>query len=154
MRFRCEQCSTEYLLPDDAVARASRARCPRCKHSQQLRPGGVPLSTPTGGKSEIGRVTLTTRTLEPTPEPEAEEELFGELDWETDTQLDFVVGRSHVELDELPSSPAGTPGTPPASSAPPALGAPSSAPLDFSDLDIEDVGPEQGGPRGGPEADA
>ncbi|HZJ55113.1 MAG TPA: zinc-ribbon domain-containing protein, partial [Myxococcaceae bacterium] len=65
MRFRCEQCGTEYLLPDDAVARASRARCPRCKHSQQLHAGGVPLTTPGGGKSEIGRVALTTRTLEP-----------------------------------------------------------------------------------------
>src|SRR4029453_2776433 len=151
MRFRCEQCSTEYLLPDGAVARASRARCPRCKHSQLLRPGGVPLSTPSGGKSQIGKVTLTTRTVDPTPEPE--EELFGELDWETDTQLDFVVGRSHVEFDELPSSPDSAPVAPPASSAPPSLGAPSSAPLDFSDLDIEDVGIEQGGPRGGPEAD-
>jgi tetratricopeptide (TPR) repeat protein len=151
MRFRCEQCSTEYLLPDDAVARASRARCPRCKHSQLLRPGGVPLSTPSGGKSQIGKVTLTTRTVDPTPEPE--EELFGELDWETDTQLDFVVGRSHVEFDELPSSPDSAPVAPPASSAQPSLGAPSSAPLDFSDLDIEDVGIEQGGPRGGPEAD-
>ena len=153
MRLQCEQCSTEYLLPDDAVARASRARCPRCKHSQSLRPGGVLLTTPSGGKSQIGRVALTTRTLEPTPEPESEEELFGELDWETDTQLDFVVGRSHVEFDELPSSPASAPVAPPAGSAPPALGAPSSAPIDFSDLDIEDVGPEEAGPRGGPEAD-
>jgi cellulose synthase operon protein C len=156
MRFRCEQCGTEYSLPDDAVARASRARCPRCKHSQQLHPGGVPLTTPGGGKSEIGRVALTTRTVEPTPAPEAEEELFGELDWETDTQLDFVVGRSHVQFDELPSAPPGAaPVNPPPATAPPApLGAPSSAPIDFSDIHIEDTAEESGQLRGGPEADA
>src|SRR5215470_8221586 len=103
MRFRCEQCSTEYSLPDEAVARATRARCPRCKHSQVLHPDGVPLTTPSGGKSKIGRVELTTRTVEPEPEPEPEEELFGELDWETDTQLDFVVGGTHVPFNEIPA---------------------------------------------------
>src|SRR5215468_9884999 len=116
MRFRCEQCSTEYSLPDDAAARATRARCPVCKHSQLLRPGGVPLTTPSGGKSEIGRVALTTREIEPEPEPEPE--LFGELDWETDTQLDFVVGRSHVPYDELPAAP---PSIPPVASPPPSV---------------------------------
>src|SRR5215470_11525994 len=116
MRFRCEQCGTEYSLPDDAAARATRARCPVCKHSQPLRPGGVPLTTPSGGKSQIGRVALTTREVEPTPEPE--EELFGELDWETDTQLDFVVGRSNVPFDEVPGPPP--PAAPPPASAPPA----------------------------------
>ena len=154
MRFRCEQCSTEYLLPDEAVARASRARCPRCKHSQQLHPGGVPLTTPSGGKSQIGRVALTTRTVEPEPDPE--EELFGELDWETDSQLDFVVGRSNVQYDEIPPAPpAAVPAPPPpvASAPPTSLRAPSSAPLDFSDIPIDEAepGPEL---RGGPEADA
>ena len=152
MRFRCEQCSTEYLLPDEAAARATRARCPRCKHSQALHPGGVPLTTPSGGKSELGRVELTTRTVEPTPEPEAEEELFGELEWETDTPLDFVVGQGQVHLDDVPAPPASAP---PSAGAPPAaLGAPTSAPFDFSDIHIEDAaeGPDQ--LRGGPEADA
>src|SRR5262245_51275594 len=107
MRLRCEQCSTEYLVPDDAVARATRARCPRCKHSQLLRPEGVPLTTPGGGKSQIGRVALTTRELEPEPVPE--EELFGELEWEADTQLDFVVGRSHVQFDDAPPAPPNIP---------------------------------------------
>jgi cellulose synthase operon protein C len=154
MRFRCEQCSTEYLLPDEAVARASRARCPRCKHSQQLHPGGVPLTTPTGGKSEIGRVALTTRTVEPEPDPESEEELFGELDWEADSQLDFVVGQSHVQFDALPPAPPAPAPAPPAATAPPAsLRAPSSAPIDFSDIHIEDAADSSGEPRGGPEAD-
>jgi tetratricopeptide (TPR) repeat protein len=155
MRFRCEQCSTEYLLADEAVARASRARCPRCKHSQQLHPGGDPLTTPTGGKSEIGRVALTTRTVEPEPDPETEEELFGELDWEADSQLDFVVGQGHVQFDALPPAPpAPAPAPPPAATAPPAsLRAPSSAPIDFSDIDIEDAADSSGELRGGPEAD-
>ncbi|HZJ55367.1 MAG TPA: zinc-ribbon domain-containing protein [Myxococcaceae bacterium] len=152
MRFRCEQCGTEYLLPDEAVARASRARCPRCKHSQQLHPGGVPLTTPTGGKSQIGKLNLTTKTVEPEPEPE--EELFGELDWETDSQLDFVVGRSHVQFDDIPAPTGSARPGPPATSAPPPLGGPSSAPLDFSDLHIEDAGADAAEPRGGPEADA
>jgi tetratricopeptide (TPR) repeat protein len=152
MRFRCEQCSTEYLLPDEAVARASRARCPRCKHSQLLHPGGVPLTTPTGGKSQIGRVALTTRTVEPEPEPE--EELFGELDWETDTQLDFVVGRSNVEFDEIPAPPpANMVAPPPVNAPPPALG-PSSAPIDFGDISIEETAEDPNKLRGGPEADA
>jgi tetratricopeptide (TPR) repeat protein len=140
MRFRCEQCSTEYSLPDEAVARATRARCPRCKHSQLLHAGGVPLTTPPGGKSQIGRVAITTRTVEPSPPPEEEEELFGELDWETDTQLDFVVGRSHVQFDDIAAAPA--PAVPPVSS-PPGSGphapllAPSSVPIDFSDLEVD-----------------
>ncbi|HZW88284.1 MAG TPA: zinc-ribbon domain-containing protein, partial [Myxococcaceae bacterium] len=154
MRFRCEQCSTEYSLPDEAVARATRARCPRCKHSQLLHPGGVPLTTPGGGKSEIGRLALTTRTVEPEPEPE--EELFGELDWEADSQLDFVVGRSHVPFDQVPPAPpAAAPVAPPAASLPPAaLRSPSSAPIDFSDIHIEDAAEDPGHLRGGPEADA
>src|SRR5215469_1497387 len=152
MRFRCEQCSTEYLLPDEAAARATRARCPRCKHSQALHPGGVPLTTPSGGKSEIGRVALTTRTVEPTPESEPEEELFGELEWETDTPLDFVVGQSHVHLDDVPAPPAAA--RPSASAPPAALGAPTSAPIDFSDIHIEDAAEDPGQLRGGPEADA
>src|SRR5262249_17927228 len=145
MRFRCEQCGTEYSLPDEAVARATRARCPRCKHSQVLHPGGVPLTTPSGGQSKIGRVELTTRT------PEPEEELFGELDWETDTQLDFVVGRTHVPFNEIPagSVPPSAPVAPPKANPPPAsLGSQSSVPIDFSDLHIEEAGdPNQ--PRGG-----
>src|SRR5215470_2007258 len=154
MRFRCEQCSTEYSLPDEAVARATRARCPRCKHSQLLHPGGVPLTTPGGGKSEIGRLALTTRTVEPEPEPE--EELFGELDWEADSQLDFVVGRSHVPFDQVPPAPPpAAPVAPPAASLPPAaLRSPSSAPIDFSDIHIEDAAEDPGHLRGGPEADA
>ena len=150
MRLRCEQCGTEYSLPDEAVARASRARCPRCKHAQSLRPGGVPLGTPPGGKSQIGRVALTTRTLEPEPEPE--EELFGELDWETDTQLDFVVGRSHVQFEDAPAGPAG-PAVPAPASAPAPLGAPSSAPIDFSDIRIDDGPTDPGQSRAGPQAD-
>ncbi|HET6982482.1 MAG TPA: zinc-ribbon domain-containing protein, partial [Myxococcaceae bacterium] len=145
MRFRCEQCSTEYSLPDEAVARATRARCPRCKHSQLLHAGGVPLTTPPGGKSQIGRVALTTRSVEPTPPPEEEEELFGELDWETDTQLDFVVGRSNVQYDDIPAAPAPAlpPVSPPPGSGPPApLLAPSSVPIDFSDLEVDPPSPE------------
>src|SRR5215469_303524 len=150
MRFRCEQCSTEYLLPDEAVARASRARCPRCKHSQLLHPGGVPLTTPAGAKS-IGRVALTTRTVEPAPEPE--EELFGEMDWETDTQLDFVVGRTNVEFDAppAPAPPANTLAPPPAAAPPAPLG-PTSAPIDFSDIHIEEPAEDPAQLRGGPEA--
>ena len=155
MRFRCEQCGTEYLLPDEAAARASRARCPRCKHSQTLHPGGVPLTTPSGGKSEIGRVALTTRTVEPTPEPEPEEELFGELEWETDSQLDFVVERGSMQFDEIPPAQLPTPPVPPPVSAAPApLGGPSSAPIDFfSDIPIDDGPTDPGELRGGPQAD-
>ncbi len=156
MRFRCEQCGTEYLLPDESVARATRARCPRCKHSQALHPGGVPLNTPPGGKSEIGRVALTTRNAEPTPAPEQEEELFGELDWETDSELEFVVGRSHVQFEDIP--PPAVPSIPPVSQAggspPGPLQAPSSAPIDFSDVHIEEDDAASGPSRGGPEADA
>jgi tetratricopeptide (TPR) repeat protein len=112
----------------------------------------VPLTTPSGGKSEIGRVALTTRSVEPEPEPE--EELFGELDWETDSQLDFVVGRSHVQYDSVPPPrPAAAP-PPPAASPPPAPLGQSSAPIDFSDIQIDDAGEGQGDLRGGPEADA
>src|SRR6185369_509081 len=105
-------------------------------------PGGVPLTTPSGGKSQIGRVALTTRTVEPEPDPE--EELFGELDWETDSQLDFVVGRSNVQYDEIPPAPpAAVPAPPPpvASAPPTSLRAPSSAPLDFSDIPIDEAEP-------------
>jgi cellulose synthase operon protein C len=154
MRFRCEQCSTEYSLPDEAAARATRARCPRCKHSQLLHPGGVPLTTPSGGKSEIGRVALTTLPVEPEPEPE--EELFGELDWETDSELDFVVGRGHLHYDQIPPAPpSAAPVAPPPASLPPAaLRSPSSAPIDFSDIHIEEAAEASGQLRGGPEADA
>jgi tetratricopeptide (TPR) repeat protein len=98
-------------------------------------------------------VALTTRSVEPEPEPE--EELFGELDWETDTQLDFVVGRSHVEFDEIPAgaSPVNTVVPPPVSAPPAALG-PSSAPIDFSDISIEETDEDPNKLRGGPEADA
>ena len=150
MRFRCEQCSTEYSLPDDAVARATRARCPRCNHSQALRPGGVPLTTPSSGKSQIGRVAITTKELEPTPEPE--EELFGELDWETDTQLDFVVGRSHVQFDDVPAAPPKVaPVKPPSAPAPGPLQGSSSAPIGWTDG--ETGSDAAAGNRGGPQAD-
>ncbi|HET9158244.1 MAG TPA: zinc-ribbon domain-containing protein, partial [Myxococcaceae bacterium] len=151
MRFRCEQCGTEYSLPDEAVARATRARCPRCKHSQVLHAGGVPLTTPGGGRSKIGRVALTTRPVDPEPEPE--EELFGELDWETDSELDFVVGRSHVHFDQIPAAAPPPPVAPPPASLPPASLGSSSAPIDFSDVHIDEAeDPNQ--LRGGPEADA
>ncbi|HVP61304.1 MAG TPA: zinc-ribbon domain-containing protein [Myxococcaceae bacterium] len=154
MRFRCEQCGTEYLLPDEAVARATRARCPRCKHSQPLRAGGVPLTTPPGGKSQIGRVALTTLPLPQTPAPE-EEELFGELDWEADSQLEYVVGRSHVQFDDLPpAAPSIPPVSQPSGSPPGPLQAPSSAPIDFSDVEIDVDPPEPSQLRPGPQADA
>jgi len=151
MRFRCEQCGTEYSLPDDAAARATRARCPRCKHSQALRPGGVPLATPSGGRSQIGRVALTTKEVEPEPEPE--EELFGELEWETESQLDFVVGRSHVQFDDTSSAPPKIPPvSPPAAPAPGSLQDETSVPIDWSDVGVES---DQAAAtaRGGPEAD-
>ncbi|HTS79989.1 MAG TPA: hypothetical protein VMH40_05275 [Myxococcaceae bacterium] len=153
MRFRCEQCGTEYSLPDEAVARATRGRCPRCKHSQALRAGGVPLGTPPGGKSQIGRVALTTRTVEPEPPPEEEEELFGELDWETDSQLDFVVGRSHVQFDDVPPPPPAVPrvSQPEALAPRPLQGAVSSAPIDFSDSEAPPASPPAG--RTGPLTD-
>jgi len=113
----------------------------------------VPLTTPGGGKSKIGRVALTTRTVEPEPEPE--EELFGELDWETDSQLDFVVGRSHVHFDQIPAAPPPPtpPVAPPPASLPPAPLGSSSVPIDFSDVHIDEAeDPNQ--LRGGPEADA
>jgi tetratricopeptide (TPR) repeat protein len=144
------------LLPDESVARATRARCPRCKHSQALRDGGAPLTTPPGGKSEIGRVALNKLSVEPTPTPEPEEELFGELEWEADSELEFVVGRSHVQFDGL--SPAAPPSVPPVSqptSGPPgSLQGASSAPIDFGDVHLEEDVPAESESRSAPEADA
>ncbi|HSP18803.1 MAG TPA: zinc-ribbon domain-containing protein, partial [Myxococcaceae bacterium] len=131
MRFRCEQCGTDYSLPDEAVSRATRARCPRCKHSQALPVGGVPLTTPPGG-TQIGRVAITTVSVPPAPEPEPE--LFGELEWETESQLEFVVGRSHVEFDDVPPAP---PSIPPVGQSntlkPAALQPSSSAPVQWDE---------------------
>ncbi|MGZ6141405.1 MAG: zinc-ribbon domain-containing protein, partial [Myxococcaceae bacterium] len=133
MRFRCEQCSTEYSIPDEAVARATRARCPRCKHSQALSAGGIPLSTPPGGK-QIGRVAITTLTVEPEPEPQPEPELFGELEWESESQLEFVVGRSHVQFDGIPPAPPSVPPVSPPSAAKSApLQPSSSAPVEWNE---------------------
>ena len=137
MRFRCEQCGTDYSLPDEAVARATRGRCPRCKHSQALHPGGVPLTTPSGGKSQIGRVALTTRTIQQTPEPE-EEELFGELEWEADSELEFVVGRSHLAFGDVPPPPSNVPPvSQPGAVAPGPLQGSTSAPVDWSEVRAE-----------------
>src|SRR5262249_43251233 len=82
----------------------------------------------------------------------AEEELFGELEWETDTPLDFVVGQGHVHLDDVPAPPA--PAPPSAGAPAAALRAPTSAPIDFGDIHIEDAAEDPGQLRGGPEADA
>ncbi len=71
--------------------------------------------------SRIGRVAITTLTVEPAPEPEPE--LFGELEWESESQLEFVVGRSHVQFDGIPLAPPSIPpvGTPtPVTVRPPA----------------------------------
>jgi tetratricopeptide (TPR) repeat protein len=139
MRFRCEQCGTEYSLLDEGVARASRARCPRCKHSQALHPD-IPLATPPGGKSQIGRVALTSRTIQqiPDPPPPDEEELFGELEWETDTPLDFVVGQGNIPFDDaVPAPPSIPPVSPPGVVPPGPLMGQSSAPIDWTEVRAE-----------------
>jgi cellulose synthase operon protein C len=134
MRLRCENCQTEYSVADAPSGTAGRAHCPRCKHVQavigQGPTQGLPLTTPTG-KSQIGRVNLTTRTIHKIEEKASggldEEELFGELEWETDSTLEYVVGRTHPPLE----------GTPPVPTVPPVAPKPATQPLGQSSVPID-----------------
>jgi cellulose synthase operon protein C len=119
MRLACENCAAVYLIDDGAMTpRGLRAQCPRCKNIQFVPPPpepGVPeavarvramanpisVSRPPvpgrepedegNGKSQVARVTLTTRVVARPPRPpaealvtegvEARAELFGELEW-------------------------------------------------------------------------
>jgi len=137
MRLRCENCQTEYSVADAPSGTAGRAHCPRCKHVQAVIGQGLPLTTPTG-KSQIGRVNLTTRTVHPVEEKAAggleEEELFGELEWDTDSTLEYVVGRTNLPLDGAPPVPAVPPLAPLPATQP--LGQ-SSAPIDWAEMRAE-----------------
>ena len=134
MRLRCENCQTDYSVADTPSGTAGRAHCPRCKHVQvvigQGPSPGLPLTTPTG-KSQIGRVNLTTRTIHKVEEKPAggleEEELFGELEWDTDSTLEYVVGRT-----QLPAEGAG-----PAPAVPPVAPLPATQPLGQSSVPID-----------------
>jgi tetratricopeptide (TPR) repeat protein len=144
MQVRCQNCRTEYIVEDAAAARGVKAWCPSCQHVQVVStalpdadedaPAGVPMTTPPGGKSQIGKLALTTRTITSAAEKKEQkpDELFGELEWENEAELEFVVGRSNVSLDPPP---------PPPSIAPPAQPelprGQTSAPVDWAEVRAE-----------------
>ena len=138
MRLRCENCQTDYSVADTPSGTAGRAHCPKCKHVQvvigQGPSPGLPLTTPTG-KSQIGRVNLTTRTIHKVEEKPAggleEEELFGELEWDTDSTLEYVVGRTQLPVEGAGPVPAVPPVAPLPGTQP--LGQ-SSVPIDWSEV--------------------
>lgn len=147
MQVRCQNCRTEYIVEDAAAARGVRAGCPSCQHVQVVSTAlpavddpvepGLPLTTPLGGKSQIGKLALTTRSITQTAEKKEKppDQLFGELEWESESELEYVVGRSNVVLDSPPAPSPPPPIAPLAQSELPR--GQTSAPVDWTDVRAE-----------------
>jgi len=152
MRLACESCAAVYLIDDGAMTpRGVRSQCPRCKNIQYVPPPPDPRANPATrardmanpisvsrppvvgtevdpegpARSQVARVTLTTRMVArppaPPPEalqtegPEARAELFGELAW---SDAEAAEGATALQLqpsaNSPPPAPPGPPGPPPA----------------------------------------
>jgi predicted Zn finger-like uncharacterized protein len=144
MQVRCQNCRTEYIIEEAAAARGVEARCPSCQHVQVVSaalpaaeegpPAGVPLTTPPGGKSQIGKLALTSRTITRTAEKKEPQpdQLFGELEWESETEPEYVVGRTDVSGGAPPAPPPIAP-----VSLPELPRGTTSAPLDWTEVRAE-----------------
>ncbi|HXX29122.1 MAG TPA: tetratricopeptide repeat protein [Myxococcaceae bacterium] len=181
MRLACENCAAVYLIDDGAMtSRGIRAQCPRCKNIQYVPPPrdpSVPVAVararemanpisvsrpPVPGreeepeaeaKSQVARVTLTTRVVArpPAPPPEAlaseglaaRAELFGELDWSEGEASD--PGAPPVPAAATPvggrAPEAGRPGTR-SPAAPPAPPPPPTPALGTSSFTLEELFPD------------